>query len=86
MMLQGQCIHTPRGSHSRGAAAAISRRPSGTAGDVATAASSQNKAWSDILLVFEDLLTKLKGEIALHGCSCALAAFSPLLHPELRAC
>jgi hypothetical protein len=62
-MLQGQCIHTPRGSHSRGSAAAISRRPSGTAGDV-TAASSQNKAWSDILLVFEDLLTKLKGESA----------------------
>lgn len=37
----------------------MARRPSAAAGD--TAASSQNKAWSDILVVFDDLLTKLKG-------------------------
>lgn len=60
-VLQGQCIHTPRGAHSRGATAALSRRPSAAAGADA-AASSQNKAWSDILAVFDDLLTKLKGE------------------------
>lgn len=61
--LQGMCIYTPRGAHSRGTTAALFPRPSATAGDAAAAASSQKKAWSDILQVFDDLLTKLKGRL-----------------------
>jgi hypothetical protein len=77
--VQGQCIHTPRGAHSRGATAALSRRPSAAAGDAA-AANLQNKAWSDILTVFDDLLTKLKGEGSSdHSCCC-------VWHPGVPLC
>jgi len=56
------CIHTPRGAHSRAAAGGVTRR-SGAGGDpnaAAAASAAQGKAWSDILGVFEGLLTILK--------------------------
>jgi myosin-5 len=66
-VLQGHCIHTPRGTHGRTGAAAGSRRGTAAAagagsGDGATgaAASAQSKAWSDILAVFDELLVKLR--------------------------
>lgn len=64
--MQANCIHTPR-VHGRGTAAALSRRPSAAAGDASAAANQQNKAWSDILAVFDDLLAKLKGVLCLEA-------------------
>lgn len=60
--IQGQCINNPRGPHNRIRPVAPSRRLSAAVVDAAITASPQNKAWSDILLMFDDLLITLKGE------------------------
>lgn len=68
VLLQGHCIHTPRGTHGRAGAGAGSRRATAAAaagagsgdGATAAAANAQSKAWSDILAVFDELLVKLR--------------------------
>jgi myosin-5 len=64
MLLQTACIHTPRVPHSRSTAAALPRRSASGDGSAAAsqsaAAAAQNKAWTDILAVFDQLLTTLK--------------------------
>jgi myosin-5 len=63
-MLQTACIHTPRAAHGRSTASALPRRSASGDGTAAAsqsaAAAAQNKAWTDILAVFDQLLTTLK--------------------------